>query len=68
MKSGNAFSAANLARALSNTNFIANGGSLLTFTNGTYLALNNNVAGWDTTNDAVIRFNFMGNAANLSVI
>ena len=68
LTTGNAFSAANLARALSSTNFIANGGSLLAFTNGTYLALNNNVAGWDAANDAVIRFNFTGNAANLSVI
>ncbi|HBH73556.1 MAG TPA: hypothetical protein DDY43_08970 [Synechococcales bacterium UBA10510] len=68
LTTGNAFSAANLASALSSNNFIANGGSLLAFTNGTYLALNNNVAGWDAATDAVIRFNFTGNAANLSII
>jgi serralysin len=67
LTTGNAFNAANLARALSSTNFIANGGSLLTFTNGTYLALNDNVAGWDAATDAVIRFNFTGNAADLSI-
>ena len=68
LTTGNAFSAANLASALSSNNFVANGGSLLAFTNGTYLALNNNVAGWDAATDAVIRFNFTGNAANLSII
>ena len=67
LTTGNAFNAANLAGALSSTNFSANGGSLLTFTNGTYLALNNNVAGWDATTDTVIRFNFTGNAADLSI-
>ena len=67
LTTGNAFNAANLARALSSTNFIANGGSLITFTNGTYLALNNNVAGWDAATDTVIRFNFTGNAADLSI-
>ena len=68
LTTGNAFNAANLAHALSSTNFIANGGSLITFTNGTYLALNNNVAGWDAATDAVIRFDFTGNAANLSIV
>jgi len=68
LSTGNAFSADNLAHALSSTNFIANGGSLLTFTNGTYLALNNNIAGWDAASDAVIRFGITGNAANLSII
>ena len=67
LTTGTSFSVANLARALSSTNFIANGGSLLTFTNGTYLALNNNVAGWDAATDTVIRFGFTGNAANLSI-
>ena len=67
LTTGNAFNIANLARALSSTNFIANGGSLITFTNGTYLALNNNVAGWDAATDAVIRFDFTGNTANLSI-
>jgi Ca2+-binding RTX toxin-like protein len=68
LTTGTVFNAANLARALNSTNFVANGGSLLTFTNGTYLALNNNVAGWDAATDAVIRFNFTGDAANLSII
>jgi Ca2+-binding RTX toxin-like protein len=68
LTTGNAFNIANLTRALSSTNFIANGGSLITFTNGTYLALNNNVAGWDAATDAVIRFDFTGNAANLSIV
>ncbi len=64
---GTSFSAANLATAL-NGNFLANTASLLTFTDGTYLAMNDTNSGWNATNDAVLRFNFTGNAANLAIV
>jgi len=65
---GNAFSAATIASALTNGNFGANRASLLTFSDGTYLALNNGTAGWNATTDAVIKFAFTGVANNFSIV
>ena len=63
-----AFSTTSLAGALTNANFAANRAALLTFTDGTYLALNNATAGWNPAQDAIIKFNFTGLANNLSII
>jgi Ca2+-binding RTX toxin-like protein len=65
---GNAFSAANLATALNPTNFGANRASLLTFTDGSYLALNNGTAGWNAGTDAVLKFSFTGVVANFTIV
>ena len=63
----NAFSAANVASALTNINFGANQAALLTFNNGTYLALNNNQAGWNANTDAILKFTSTGNTSNLTI-
>jgi len=65
---GNDFSAANLATALNPANFGANRASLLTFTDGTYLALNNGTAGWNAGTDAVLKFSFTGVVANFTIV
>lgn len=64
----NTFSAANLASALTNRNFARNGAALLTFTDGTYLALNGSNAGWDAGIDAVMKFTYTGNPNNFSIV
>jgi Ca2+-binding RTX toxin-like protein len=63
-----AFSAASLAEALNNVNFGGNRASLLTFTDGTYLALNNATAGWNPATDAVMKFTFTGTANNFAIV
>jgi hypothetical protein len=62
-----AFSAASLAEALNNVNFDRDRASLLTFTDGTYLALNNGTAGWNPATDAVMKFTFTGTANNFAI-
>ncbi len=64
----NTFSAQNLAAALTTNLFGANRAALVTFTDGTYLALNDNTAGWNANNDAVMHFNFTGNANNFAIV
>jgi len=63
-----AFSGNSLASALTNANFAANRAALLTFTDGTYLALNNATAGWNATTDAVMKFSFTGTANNFAIV
>jgi Ca2+-binding RTX toxin-like protein len=63
-----AFSAGSLAEALNNVNFGGNRASLLTFTDGTYLALNNGTAGWNPATDAVMKFTFTGTANNFAIV
>jgi len=63
-----AFSGTSLATALTNANFAANRAALLTFTDGTYLALNNATAGWNATTDAVMKFSFTGTANNFAIV
>ena len=62
-----AFSAASLAGALNNVNFDRDRASLLTFTDGTYLALNNGTAGWNPATDAVMKFTFTGTANTFAI-
>jgi Ca2+-binding RTX toxin-like protein len=64
----NVFSAATIGTALTNTNFGANRAALLTFTDGTYLALNNATAGWNATTDAVLKFAFTGTANSFAIV
>jgi Ca2+-binding RTX toxin-like protein len=66
--STSAFSATSIAAALTTTNFAASRASLLTFTDGTYLALNDGTAGWNATNDAVMKFSFTGTANNFAIV
>jgi Ca2+-binding RTX toxin-like protein len=63
-----AFSGTSLASALTNANFAANRAALLTFTDGTYLALNNATAGWNATTDAMMKFSFTGTANNFAIV
>jgi len=63
-----AFNGTSLASALTNANFAANRAALLTFTDGTYLALNNATAGWNATTDAVMKFSFTGTANNFAIV
>jgi len=63
-----AFSAASLAGALNNVNFDRDRASLLTFTDGTYLALNNGTAGWNPATDAVMEFTFTGTANTFAIV
>jgi len=63
-----AFSAATIGTALTNANFGANRAALLTFTDGTYLALNNGTAGWNATTDAVLKFAFTGTANSFAIV
>ena len=53
-----AFSQANLTSVLTNANFARNGAALVTFTDGTFLALNNNTIGFQAATDAVVKINF----------
>ena len=64
----NVFSAATIGTALTNANFGANRAALLTFTDGTYLALNNGTAGWNATTDAVLKFAFTGTANSFAIV
>ena len=63
-----AFSANSIALALTNANFAANRASLLTFSDGTYLAQNNGTAGWNASTDSVLKFTFTGIANNFAII
>jgi Ca2+-binding RTX toxin-like protein len=63
-----AFSAASIAGALNNVNFDRDRASLLTFTDGTYLALNDRNAGWNATTDAVMKFTFTGTANTFAIV
>lgn len=63
---GTSFSATNLTTAL-HDNFLANTALLLTFTDGTYLAMNSATSRWNANTDAVLRLNFTGLAANLVI-
>ena len=62
------FSAATIGTVLTNANFGANRAALLTFTDGTYLALNNGIAGWNATTDAVLKFAFTGTANSFAIV
>ena len=64
----NVFSAATIGTALTNANFGANRAALLTFTDGTYLALNNATAGWNATTDAVLKFAYTGTANSFAIV
>jgi Ca2+-binding RTX toxin-like protein len=63
-----AFSETTLAAALNTTNFGASRASLLTFKDGTYLALNDGTAGWSATSDSVLKFAFTGSANSFAII
>jgi len=63
-----AFSATSLAAALNTTNFGASRASLLTFSDGTYLALNDGTAGWNASTDSVLKFSFTGTVSNFSIL
>jgi len=63
-----AFSATSIAAALNPTNFSASRASLLTFKDGTYLALNDGTAGWNPSTDSVLKFTFAGSANNFAIV
>ena len=66
--SSQAFSAATLAATLTNANFAANRAALVSFADGTYLAVNNGTAGWNAGTDAILRLNTTGNLNNFAMI
>jgi Ca2+-binding RTX toxin-like protein len=63
-----AFSATTLAAALNTTNFGASRAAMLTFKDGTYLALNDGTAGWSATSDSVLKFAFTGSANSFAIV
>ena len=67
VSSTSAFSATSIAAALNTTNFGASRASLLTFSDGTYLALNDGTAGWNASTDSVLKFTFTGAVNNFSI-
>ena len=66
--SSSAFSETSIAAALNTTNFGAGRASLLTFKDGTYLALNNATAGWNASTDFVLKFAFTGSANSFAIV
>ncbi len=61
--------AAAIATVLSTTNFIANRAATFSFGTRTFLALNNNIAGFSATTDAIVEITgFSGNLASLQVV
>jgi Ca2+-binding RTX toxin-like protein len=68
VSSTSAFSANSIAAALNTTNFGASRASLLTFSDGTYLALNDGTAGWNASTDSVLKFSFTGTVSNFSIL
>lgn len=68
LTSSQSFSAAALASALNTSNFAANRAALLSFTDGTYLAINNGTAGWNAGTDAVLRISISGNLNSFTII
>ncbi|GCA78359.1 bluetail domain-containing putative surface protein [Microcystis aeruginosa] len=54
---------------LNSNNFLANGATTFTFGSQTFLALNDNLAGFSASTDAIIEItDFSGNLANLSIV
>ena len=68
MSVASAFSATSIDAALNTTNFGASRASLLTFSDGTYLALNDGTAGWNSSTDSVLKFSFTGTVSNFSIV
>jgi Ca2+-binding RTX toxin-like protein len=63
-----AFSATSIAAALNTTNFGGNRAAMLTFKDGTYLALNDGTAGWSATSDSVLKFAFKGSSNSFDIV
>nr|WP_308796855.1 Ig-like domain-containing protein [Tolypothrix sp. FACHB-123] len=63
------FNAAGLGALLTNSNFAANGAASFSFGSRTFLALNNNAAGFQENSDAVIEITgFSGSLTNLAIV
>jgi VCBS repeat-containing protein len=61
--------AAGLGALLTNSNFAANGAASFSFGSRTFLALNNNIAGFQEISDAVIEITgFSGSLTNLAIV